>query len=353
MLLALILTVVVSTAISAICSLMEASLFAVPIAHVRHLANEGSKSGQTILAFKEDMRRPIAAILILNTITHTVGAAVSGALVADLYGDELLIAFSIAFTLIILYFSEIIPKQVGAQYCKTASLFIAKPLSWLILLLYPLVVLTEGISKLVGHSESFPSVSQEEVLSLAEIGREEGVIDHLEGSVIKNIVGLDRLLIKNILTPRVVVFRISKDRKVGELKEEIGNWNHTRVPLFDEQSPDQMTSYVIQRDIFRCLLRDDFEKSVSDLGRPLSTVPELMRADKLLLHMFEQRESICSVVDEHGGFAGIVTLEDVIEEIVGREILDEYDLVGDLRSYAQILYQSRKRRSQKSESLKS
>ena len=340
----LLLTVFLATAISGLCSLMEASLFAVPLPHTKFLADSGSKRGKLLMSFKEDMSQPISAILILNTVAHTIGAAVAGALAAELYGERGVLIFSVIFTLIILYLSEIVPKQIGSMYSKQVSELVAFPLLVLIKLLYPLVKVTECFSRLLGSTDHLPSVSHEEVLSLAEIGREEGVIDHLEGSVIKNVVGLDRSLVKDILTPRVVVFRLEKDRRVSDLTDEIVNWNHTRVPIYAEDTPDQLNRYVIQRDLFRAIISGEGDRTLEELSRPLTTVPEFMRADKLLLQMFEQRESICSVVDEHGGFAGLVTLEDIIEEIVGREILDEYDLVGDLRSYARILYQSRKRR---------
>ena len=318
---------------------MEAALFAVPMPHVRHMSDQGSRQGAILLKFKEEIGRPISAILILNTISNTLGAALAGALVGRMYGQEAVVLFSIVFTLLILFFSEIIPKQIGAVYARQVSPYIAYPLLFLIRAFLPLVKLTEGVSQYVQRKgTSQPSMSTSEVISMADLGREEGVLDHLEGSVIKNIVGLDRLLVKDVLTPRVVVFRMLAPTKLEEIRESIMEWNHTRVPIYSEDAPDSVTRYVIQRDIFRALLIGQDDKTLEQLSRPLTTVSEFMRADKLLLQMFEQRESMSSVVDEHGGFAGIVTLEDIIEEIVGREIVDEYDLVSDLRSYAQILH---------------
>ena len=140
------------------------------------------------------------------------------------------------------------------------------------------------------------------------------------------------------------MFRLKEDTKIADVKEQLLDWNYTRVPLYKEEEPDIMTRYIIQRDLFRHLISDeDDDKTLLDISRPLPTVSEYMRVDKLLLQMFESGESIYSVVDEHGGFAGVVTLEDVIEEIVGMEIVDEYDLVSDLRSYARILYSTKKK----------
>jgi CBS domain containing-hemolysin-like protein len=179
---------------------------------------------------------------------------------------------------------------------------------------------------------------------MAKLGHEEGVLDHLEGSVIRNVVGLDRRLVKDVLTPRVVVFRLGENTVLSDIREEMMDWSHTRVPLFPEDNQDNITCYVIQRDLFRNLIKGETDARLKDLARPLTTVTEFMRTDKLLLQMFETRESMCSVVDEHGAFAGIVTLEDIMEEIVGREIVDEYDLVSDLRSYAQILHRKKESR---------
>ena len=340
---ALILVTLTSIIVSAMCSLMEAALFAVPLPHVRFRSEQGSRAAKKLLGFKEEMGPPISAILILNTISNTVGAALAGAIVAHSYGEKAVLLFSACFTLLILYLSEIIPKQVGAEYSKTVSEAIAIPLSILIKLLRPVIFLTEGTAGLLSRDEGEPSASLDEVLSMAEIGREEGVLDHLEGSVIRNVVGLDRLLVKDILTPRVVVFRMADDLVLRDIKNELTEWNHTRVPLYPSNEPDNITRYVIQRDLFRIVLKGDDDIMLRELSRPLRTVTGFMRADKLLLQMFEQRENICSVVDEHGGFAGLVTIEDIIEEIVGREIVDEYDSVSDLRTFARILKIKRNR----------
>ena len=336
------LTLVVITALSLLlsffCSVMEAAFLTVPYAHVKHLAEQGSRTGKLLLKFKDDVRPPIAAILLLNTISHTVGAAVGGALVAKLFGESSVAAFSVLFTLLLLYFAEIPPKEIGVIYCKTVSLFMAYPLAILIKLFYPFIVVSEWVAKLVGQDDHEPTVSLSEVLSMANIGSEEGVLDRLEGSVIRNIIGLDRRLVKDILTPRVVVYRLEENQRISDIQESVLTWNHTRVPLFPEDEPDRVERYLLQRDVFRAIVRGQHDTMLRELGRPLTTIPSLMRADQLLLQMFEKREQICAVVDEHGGFAGIVTLEDIIEEIVGREILDESDLVVDLRSYARSIY---------------
>jgi len=172
-----------------------------------------------------------------------------------------------------------------------------------------------------------PAVSQEEVLSMAALGTEEGALDHLEGSVISNVIGLDKILVRDILTPRMNVFRVDEALKLFEVADEVHDWNYSRVPVHAADDPDTLIGYVRQRDILRYLLKGEGDIAFKDIIRSIETVPELMRADKLLLHLLEDRQQICSVVDERGSFAGVVTLEDVLEEVVGREIVDEYDIV--------------------------
>lgn len=345
MLLILALVVLAAVFCSCCCSLTEAALLSVPLPHVKSLADEGSYRARVLLELKEDLNRPISAVLILNTVANTIGAAVAGAIVAKEYDETHVIVFSIFFTVLILFCGEILPKQMGVKFAKTIAPHLAIPLSWIIWLLSPLIWIIKVISGYFsGRNIAEPAVSQAEVLSMAELGREEGVIDQFEDSVIRNVIELDRLLAKDVLTPRVVVFRLEEDRTIASTKDEIVNWAHTRIPLYNEENPDSITGYITQRDLFRALISGDEDQKILTLARPITTVPEFMRVDKLLLHMFEMRESICAIVDERGGFAGIVTLEDILEEIVGREIVDEYDYVSDLRSYAQIVSRSKKNR---------
>ncbi|MEZ4754587.1 MAG: hemolysin family protein [Bdellovibrionota bacterium] len=342
-----IIAVLGSILISACCSLIEAALYALPLGHARTLSEEGSKSGKLLLKYKDDMRQPVAAILILNTISHTFGAAVAGWAAGELFGSQFLAIFSGIFTFLILYLSEILPKTVGVTFCRQVAPFIAFPIKFLIFVLYPFITISQALSSFIKSEAYEHSVSHEEMLSLAAIGTEEGSLDRLEGSVISNVIGLDRILVRDILTPRVVVFRLDEDTQLKDLKAEIDEWNYSRVPLFNSAEQDHLTSYITQRDVYRELLKGNFELKVKSLSRPLQIVPELMSVDNLLVEMFDKREHICAVVDEHGGLAGIITLEDVLEEVVGKEIIDEYDAVSDLRTFAKILKVARNRRQDK------
>lgn len=340
----LILSVAASILISACCSLMEAALYAVPKAYIRNSEEAGSKAAAILLALKDDISKPIAAILILNTIANTAGAAVSGWAVAEVFGSEALVLFSACFTLVILYCSEIIPKFIGVEYSRPVSLIIAYPLRFLVIVLTPLIIVSQLIARVLGRKDDEQTLTPDEIRAMATVGTEEGVLDHFEGSVIANVIGLDETFVKDVLTPRVVVFRLDEKMCTGELESDIQTWNFSRVPLFKEEDPDHLNGYVTQRDIYAALLSGARDTPLRELARPLKVIPELMRVDKLLLEMFAEREHICAVVDEHGGLAGIITLEDVIEEIVGREIVDEYDSVSDLRTFAKLLSYTKSRK---------
>jgi len=345
-----IVSVVFSIVVSGFCSLMEAALYAVPLPYVKNRKTEGFKTGELLLEFKENIGKPIAGILIVNTIANTAGASVAGWAASEAFGAEYLLLFSACFTLAILYMSEIIPKQMGVVYCKEVSSFIAYPLKLITVAVAPLIFVSEQMSRWI--KSDGPSLSHQEILSVAEIGTEEGALDHFEGSVITNVIGLDELLVKDVLTPRIVVFRKQDTASLGEIKDELHEWNFTRVPLYSDEAPDNLDLYVTQRDIYRALMKEELSATLKEFARPLKTIPELMRVDQALLTMFEEHEHMFSVVDEHGGLAGIITLEDIIEEIIGREIVDEYDTVSDLRTFAKLLRLTRHRKKEKNTSQK-
>ena len=338
------LVVFISASISFICSIMEVVLFVLPIAYAKAEADKGNKAAKIIFDFKEDISRPISAILILNTGANIIGASLAGSLVSRYSSsDSMLMIFSVGYALMLLICSEILPKRLGAIYCRQIAFSIAYPLHWIVKVLSPLVFATDKVAALVPQETEFDiGLTEQEFLSFTKIGVEEGTLDSLEGSVITNVIGLDKVLVESILTPRVMVFKIPEEAKVSEFKTAILEWNHTRVPVYAEDDDESITGYVVQRDIYRALLRGELKKTVKEFRREIITVPEQMRADRLLQQFFETKMAIASVVDEHGGFAGIVTMEDIMEEIVGREIVDEYDLISDLRMYANILHRKKR-----------
>jgi len=321
----LVLAVCFSLVASFCCSLAQAVLIAVPLAHARALAAEGGRAAHHLLRCKEEMPKTISVLVFLATIANIVGSAVAGSIVWHLYGPQALIVFAVLMTGAILLASEIIPKPLGIGYCRELALVVALPVAALRVVFAPLFAVSEWLTRRIRPAKDVPSISHEEVLSMAAIGTEQGALDHFEGSVITNVIGLDSLLVKDVLTPRVIVFRVDEALTLGDIAPELAGWSFTRVPTYSLAEPDHLTGYVRQRDLYRELLKGNRTATLQSLARPLHAVPELMRVDRLLLQMFEKREQICAVVDEHGSLAGIIALEDIIEEIVGREIVGEYD----------------------------
>jgi CBS domain containing-hemolysin-like protein len=342
MLLILGIVIGVALSISFMCSLMEATLLSVSLPYIRYLADAGSKRAKIILGFKERIGVPISAILILNTVSHTVGASIGGSIVSS-YGEKAVIAFSIVFTVLVFFLSEILPKKIGSTYNRQVSLLIAIPLQMMVKILSPIIYVTEIFSKRVSQGgEDEPRISHEEVISMAELGKEEGVIDSLEDSVIRNVIGLDTVLVRDVLTPRVVVFSLKEGTLVSSLKESLFSLPHSRIPVFPDDTLDEPSGYVTQRDLSKVMLEGDGTEVIKDLKRSLVSVPDTLRADKLMLQMVDRQVPICAVINEHGGFAGVVTLEDILEEIIGKEIVDEFDEVRDLRNYAKTLHELKK-----------
>ncbi len=332
----LIIALIVSIGVSFLCSLMEAAFYAISTPYVQYEAKKGSKSGKLLLHFKEDMGKPISAILILNTVAHTCGASVAGWATGQLFGPNALVPFSIAYTLAVLYLSEILPKFIGVVYSKFIAKLFVIPLSWLVKILAPLIYVSDYMAKKI-QSNHREEVSAEEVLSMAEMGTKEGSLDNLEGAVIENIIGLDQILVRTIMTPRTVVVRFLENSTLEEISSKLEKLAFSRIPLYNEAEPDILTGYVMQRDILLELINGNKNKTLKQLTRPLKSIPDLMRCDSLLLDMFKSNEHLYSVIDEYGGLAGIISLEDIIEKIIGHEIVDEYDAVSNLRAVARLL----------------
>lgn len=316
---------------------MESAFYALPTPFILEEDKKGNITGKLLKRFKDDMGKPIAAILILNTVTNTSGASVAGYAVGKLYGANALLPFSVLYTLLILYFGEIIPKLIGVVHSKFVTKFFAIPLFILIKILSPLINISNFISNKIQSSKKSDEISAQEVLTIAEMGTKEGSLDNLEGAVIENIIELDTILVKSIMTPRTVVVRFMEDATLAEISPKLDKLAFSRIPLYSQKNPDTLTSYVTQRDILKELIKGNKLKKLKDISRPIKTIPDLMKCDSLLLDMFNSKEHLYAVVDEYGGLSGIITLEDIIEQIIGHEIVDEYDAVSDLRALAKLL----------------
>ena len=330
----LILATGLAVIVSALCSIIEAVLYSVPQSQVEVMARSGKKSGLTLKKLKKNIQQPITAILTLNTIANTMGAAVAGASAAVVFGEENLVWFSIFFTLVILLFSEILPKTAGVAYAKNLAAWIAIPLNSLVKIMSPLIWLCQAVTRLIPKQEKEALVSIEEIEQVAVLGRISGEIDPQQERVIANILKLQDKNVRRVMTPRTVVFSLSEHLTIEEALKMKEQWSrHSRVPVYDKDQ-DDVVGIVLSRSILLSLSEGRQDQKLSALMQPVHFVPEAAPLNRILMEFFEHRIHLFVVVDEYGSVTGGISLEDIIEEIVGREIIDESDKAGNLREYA-------------------
>lgn len=320
--------------ISAFCSVAEAALYSVPWSFIERLKKENRKSGRLLYALRTRIDQPIAAILTLNTIANTAGAAVAGAAAAHVFGAHNLVYFTIVFTLTILIFSEIIPKTLGVIYSKPVAVIIAEPLRFLVIIMGPIIFVCRKIIGLIEKRKHGPGTSEEDLLAMISLTRKSGIIKPYEELSIQNILSLDKKMVKDIMTPRMVVFSLPVQMTVLGARESRAVWPHSRIPVYENNDLEDIVGIVYRREILECLANDQDEVTLEDLMKPVHFVVETMSLDRLLIMFLESRLHLFMVLDEYGGIAGLVTLEDVLEEILGKEIVDETDEVVDMRELA-------------------
>ena len=319
--------------ISAMCSLFEAVLYSVPLSHIESMAAEGHRAGHILQRLRQDVDRPISAILSLNTIANTAGATIAGAAALKVLGENWIGYFSAFFTVAILMFSEVIPKTAGVVYNRRLSLVIAQPLNILVVLFAPFIWLTGTVTKLISRGKVQHEVSHHELVSMARLGLKSGSIEADEVEVIQNVLSLQSKAVREIMTPRTVVFSLSADATVQEVKDNSGLLNYSRIPVYDKDA-DDVVGMTLRRDLLTAMADGEGETRVEELMRPVDFVAQSLSVDRLLRMLLERRQHLAMVVDEFGGLVGLVSLEDVLEEILGKEIVDEFDQVADLRELA-------------------
>ncbi len=330
--------VALAIGVSFLCSIMEAVLLSVTPAYIGALESTKPDAAQRLRELKADVDRPLAAILTLNTVAHTIGAAGAGAEAAAYFGNGAIGVFSALLTLGILVLSEIIPKTLGAAYWRGLAPLVSRVLKPLIYLLYPLVLLSQWFAKLLTRGEKKGDVSREELAALADIGAEEGVFGDREAGLFKSLLLFESLVASDVMTPRTVMVAFSETDTVDQLMQ--AHRPFSRYPVFSENR-DDITGYVLLSDALTLVADDAHDTPLSDLRRDLAAVP----TDQSLLDVFERllggREHMALVVDEYGGTAGIVTMEDVIETLLGLEITDETDRAEDMQVLARSQWRAR------------
>lgn len=328
--------------ISFLCSILEAVLLSVPMSYVSMLESEGRKGAQLLKKYKQDIDRPISAILSLNTIAHTVGAAGVGWCSDRVFGSEFFAVTSAIMTLLILVFSEIIPKTIGASCWRSMAIPASKIIHLLVLLTYPLVLLSEVITHVFSKNQPAVSVSREEVSAMVTVGAEEGVFEKKENRMIQNLLKLDDIKARDIMTPSSVVEMAEESMTLGEFYKNDSFRTYSRIPVYNEENDDYIKGYVLRQAILEKLSEDKFDQRLSDIIRPVLTFSETEPVANIWEKLLEQKEHISVIIDEYGCFRGIVTMEDVIETMLGTEIVDEKDKVTDMQEFAREKWQEQR-----------
>lgn len=313
----------IALAVSFICSLLEAVLLSITHSYIALMQEHGDPAGALLARMRGNIDEPIAAILTLNTIAHTIGAALGGAIALKVFGSGSMAIFSILLTLAILLLSEILPKTVGAIYWKRLAGITAHILRWMTFLMKPVLVPLALFTRLISPRAGVGiTVSRAELEVLAEIGRREGTIDEEEWQVVTNVMNLDEIRVSAVMTPRTSIVAVPISYSVDQVRDVMVDEGHLRLPVF-EGTLDRVIGIVLARDLWRAS-RDGIQK-LSEVMREPQFVPESKLVEDLIREMRRQRIKMAIVLDEFGGTAGLVTLEDLIEEIVG-EIQDEHEI---------------------------
>ena len=330
--LALIIVVAVVLMGSAFCSGTETALLSVSPIKVRQLAQSKKPAALALASIRLHLNRPIATIVILNNVFNIVGSITIGSLTSKVLGDTWLGIFSGVFTFLVIVFGEIVPKTLCQQYAEPVGLFVAIPIRFLTIIFTPLVWLVENVTSPFVRGNNMPTTNEAEIKFLTNIGFQEGVIEDDEAEMIQRVFQLNDLNAADLMSPRIIVTYLRGEQTLNECQSEIIKSQHTRILVIDE-TIDDVTGLVLKDELLTAMIEGNGDRPVHSLQRPVHFVPETNRADKLLKVFQENREHLAVVLDEYGGMAGVVTLEDVLEVLTG-EIVDETDRNVDLQVIA-------------------
>jgi CBS domain containing-hemolysin-like protein len=338
----LIIFFLVSIVFSFLCSIWEAVLLSITPARVEILYEEGTTIGKRLKGFKEKIDRPLAAILTLNTFAHTIGAVGVGVQANKIWGESLMsgIIVPIVMTIGILILSEIIPKTLGASYWKRLIPFTVNSIQVILVILFPLVWVSQLITKFLKKGSRDSVLNRSDISAIAAIGEKHGVILQDESRIIQNLINFDNILTADIMTPRTVVIAANEKQTIRGFYEQHPKLRFSRIPIFQE-AKDNITGFVLKDEVLSSIIQKNGEEPLESIKRKIMVVPFNMALPELFSTMVEKREQIALVVDEFGGMAGLATMEDILETLLGMEIMDEMDNIQDMRMLARKNWEKR------------
>jgi CBS domain containing-hemolysin-like protein len=326
--------------VSFLCSIMEAVLLSTPQSFLIVKHQNGNLWAKTFIDLKNNIDKPLSAILSLNTVAHTVGAAGVGAQAVKVFGEASFGIVSAILTILILVFTEIIPKTIGARYWRNLTRITSIIIKGMIIITYPLVVISAVITKVISKNRQEETTSREEIAALASIGTDEGVFTEKEHKIIQNLLKLKNVSVTEIMTPRVVVAVASEKLFLEEFLKNKDYLKFSRIPVYSEND-ENITGYVFRQTVFEKLAEGQHELKLKDIKRDIVIFPNSIVLFALWEKLLEKKEHIALIVDEYGGLDGIVTMEDIIETLLGLEIIDEKDTITDMQKHARERWKER------------
>ncbi len=337
----------IAIGVSFVCSVLEAVLLSITPSFVQQMNVDRPARAKTLVRVKDKLDESLSSILILNTFAHTMGAAGVGAQAIQVFGAEWETLIAVLLTLAILYFSEIIPKTLGAKFWRQLAMPAAITIFGLVKLVYPLVWLSTRLTRLFGKKKG-NEVTRKEIIALASLGHQDGTLFSQENDYLTNLFNLRDVSTEDILTPRSVVHMLQADVTVSDALDDPETQQFSRMPIYGE-NPDDVQGKVLRADLFQAERDGHGSSPVKQFSKKIMHVSEKLPVYQLLDSLIKQSNHLCLVDDEFGQTAGVVTLEDAIETLLGREIVDESDAVADMQALARARYRNRLKDGQKND----
>jgi len=337
----LIVAFIFSIGFSFLCSILEAVLLSITPSYVSIKEQEGSSVATKLKEFKDDIDRPLSAILTLNTIAHTLGAIMVGKYAAKVFGNSELweMVIAVFMTLAILILSEIIPKTIGANNWKTLTPFAVRTLNFLIFILSPLIWVSQLITKTFKKEKNKSVLSRADFMAMTEIASTQGIFRKGESTVMRNLLRFDSIRVSDVMTPRVVVVSMPESMTIQQFYDK-NDMRFSRIPIY-KSSTDEITGYVLKDELLLSLIKGEGDAPLSTLRREMVMTKNNESIRQLFNRLLEKREHIAVAVGDFGGITGLVTLEDIVETLLGLEIVDEFDSEEDMQAHARKIWKVR------------